>query len=151
MDTLDIRQFHQQDSEQVVELWRRCGLISATNDPYLDIERKLKVDPELFLVGERQGEIIATVMAGYEGHRGWFNYLAVDPGMRRQGYGRMIVKKAEKLLKERGAPKINLQVRTTNLNVIAFYRSLGYLQDDVISMGKRLIHDSPGDNHGRPD
>lgn len=148
MDTLDIRQFHPADTDDVVALWQRCGLISATNDPYLDIERKLKVDPDLFLVGDDDGTIIACVMAGYEGHRGWLNYLAVDPAMRRKRFGQEIVKTAEKLLVEKGAPKINLQIRTSNHQVIAFYRSLGYVEDDVISMGKRLIHDFTGEDNG---
>ena len=144
---MNIRPFHHNDTEQLVALWHRAGLISATNDPYRDIERKLLVDPDLFLVGEVEGRIVASVMAGYEGHRGWLNYLAVDPELRRQGLGRLIVAAAEDLLRTKGAPKINLQIRTSNLAVIAFYRSLGYLQDEVVSMGKRLVQDNPGDKH----
>lgn len=144
---MNIRPFHHNDTEQLVALWHRAGLISATNDPYRDIERKLLVAPDLFLVGELEGRVVASVMAGYEGHRGWLNYLAVDPELRRQGLGRLIVAAAEDLLRTKGAPKINLQIRTSNLAVIAFYRSLGYLQDEVVSMGKRLVQDNPGDKH----
>lgn len=145
--TMNIRPFHRADTEQVVALWHRSGLLSATNDPYRDIERKLLVDAELFLIGEQDGRVVASIMAGYEGHRGWLNYLAVDPERRRQGLGRLIVAAAEDLLRTKGAPKINLQIRTSNLEVIAFYRSLGYLQDEVISMGKRLVQDNPGVKH----
>jgi ribosomal protein S18 acetylase RimI-like enzyme len=80
-------------------------------------------------------------MAGYEGHRGWVNYLAVDPGRRRQGLGKDLMAAAERLLAERGCPKINLQVRSENADVIAFYVALGYMKDDVVSLGKRLVND----------
>ena len=81
-------------------------------------------------------------MAGYEGHRGWLNYVAVTPEHRRGGLGRAMVEEAERLLREAGCPKINLQVRTSNQAVIKFYRRLGYVVDDVVSMGKRLERDN---------
>lgn len=97
--------------------------------------------PDLFLVGELDGRIIAAVMAGYDGHRGWLYYLGVLPEHRRSGYGRVIVAEAERLLRLEGCPKLNLQVRTSNLEVIEFYRRLGFAIDDVASMGKRLEKD----------
>ena len=124
-----------------MELWSKCGLAVPWNDPRKDIARKLCVSPELFLVGLAEGRVVATVMAGYEGHRGWFNYLGVDPAIRRQGLGRAIVVAAEHLLTEQGCPKINLQVRDFNQGAIGFYRSLGYEVDPVVSLGKRLITD----------
>jgi ribosomal protein S18 acetylase RimI-like enzyme len=81
-------------------------------------------------------------MAGYEGHRGWLNYVAVAPEHQRLGLGRAIVKEAERLLREAGCSKINLQVRTGNDGAIGFYRRLGYAVDEVVSMGKRLEHDN---------
>ena len=80
-------------------------------------------------------------MVGYDGHRGWINYLATDPSMRRQGVGRVLVAAAEALLARRGCPKINLQIRSTNAHVAEFYRRIGYVDDDVISMGKRVVDD----------
>jgi len=133
-----IRPYAAADEEQVIELWHHCGLVVPWNDPKRDIERKLQVNPELFLVGILGERIVATVMAGYEGHRGWINYLAVAPECQRGGLGRRIMEAAEALLRERGCPKINLQVRTSNQAVIAFYESLGFSIDAVISMGKRL-------------
>jgi ribosomal protein S18 acetylase RimI-like enzyme len=82
-------------------------------------------------------------MAGYEGHRGWINYLAVSPHHRRQRIGRRIMEEAEKRLKAAGCPKINLQVRETNRSVIQFYERIGYTRDPVASMGKRLVPDDP--------
>ena len=111
------------------------------NDPYKDIERKLKVDPDLFLVGENAGSVIATVMAGYEGHRGWINYLAVSPLHQEKGYGRALMEQVEKLLQQRGCPKINLQIREANQDIIAFYEAMGYRCDKSITLGKRLEHD----------
>jgi len=81
-------------------------------------------------------------MAGYEGHRGWLNYLAVDPSHQRQGHARAIVNEAERLLRKAGCPKINLQIRTSNIAAVEFYRKIGYTLDDVVSMGKRLENDN---------
>lgn len=125
----------------MVRLWRECGLVAPQNDPAKDIARKLKVHPEWFLVGELDGTIVASCMAGYEGHRGWINYLAVSPERRKRGLGRQIMEKAETLLRAAGCPKINLQVRSSNADVIAFYESIGFGIDDVVSMGKRLEED----------
>jgi len=140
---VQIRPFAPADEPAVIALWERCHLTRPWNDPRKDIARKLQVRPDLFLMGTLDGEVVATVMAGYEGHRGWMNYLAVDPEHQRRGYGRGIVAAAEQLLRDAGCPKINLQVRTTNTEVIAFYQSLGYVLDDVVSLGKRLEHDGP--------
>ncbi|MEF3405350.1 GNAT family acetyltransferase [Agromyces sp. CCNWLW203] len=138
-----IRPFDVADTESVVALWRSAGLVVPWNDPHRDIERKLAVQPELFLVGEAAGVVVATAMVGYDGHRGWVNYLAVDLERRGERLGALLMAEAERLLTERGCPKLNLQVRSTNAGVIEFYRSLGYQVDDVASLGKRLIPDSP--------
>jgi ribosomal protein S18 acetylase RimI-like enzyme len=127
----------------VIALWSSCGLVVPQNNPVADIRRKLDVAPELFLVGIVDSRPVASVMAGYEGHRGWINYLAVAPAARGKGYGRQIMEHAEQLLRERGCPKINLQVRSANREVIEFYRRLGFSVDEVLSMGKRLVVDEP--------
>lgn len=135
---MEIRPFHADDEAQVVALWQRCGLVVPWNDPHQDIARKMDVQPELFLVGTRGASVIATVMAGYDGHRGWLNYVAVAPEAQGQGFGREIVEAAIAALRARGCPKINLQVRASNAAVMAFYQQLGFVVDDVVSMGKRL-------------
>lgn len=136
-----IRPFKQQDESGVIALWHTCALTRSWNNPSLDIARKLEVDPELFLVGEEDGLIIASAMFGYEGHRGWVNYLAVDPSHQRKGYATQLMEHGEHLLRAVGCPKLNLQVRSTNASTLAFYESLGYKNDEVISLGKRLISD----------
>jgi len=141
MTMIDVRPFEIGDEAAVVELWRKCALVRPWNDPHKDIARKLKQQAELFLVGSIGGRIVAAVMAGYDGHRGWINYLAVDPEHRSAGYGRTMMTEAERRLRDIGCPKISLQVRRGNSDVIAFYAALGYVEDDVISMGKRLEHD----------
>ena len=138
-DDLVIRPFQASDKAAVIDLWHRCNLVVPWNDPDEDIMTKLAFQPELFLVGTLDERVVATVMAGYEGHRGWINYLAVDPGCQRQGIGRRIMEKAQETLHALGCPKINLLVRATNTGVIAFYEKLGFKQDNVVSMGKRLI------------
>jgi len=142
MPKLKIRPYLTDDEAAVVRLWTDCGLVVAWNNPGRDIRRKLQVQPEMFLVGCLHARIVATVMAGYEGHRGWINYLAVDPGHQRLGLGRQMVAAAEKCLRKAGCPKINLQVRRTNAGVLEFYRCLGYSVDDVVSLGKRLEPDN---------
>ncbi len=139
---MDIQAFSEQYRGAVIALWQDCGLVVPWNDPSKDIDRKLQVAPELFLLGFVDGELVATVMGGYEGHRGWINYLAVRPSRQRGGCGRQIMAAVEALLRERGCPKINLQVRSSNQAVIAFYQALGYGVDDVVGLGKRLEHDS---------
>ncbi|MBU65617.1 MAG: GNAT family acetyltransferase [Cupriavidus sp.] len=136
-----LRPYRPADETVVVDLWQACGLTRPWNDPHKDIARKLTTQPELFQVGEIDGRLMATAMIGYDGHRGWVYYLAVDPQYQGRGYGRMLMARAEALLIERGCPKINLLVRDTNDAVLAFYDRLGYGRDAAVSLGKRLIPD----------
>ena len=139
---MQVRTFVDADTEAIVALWSDCGLTRPWNDPHKDIARKCSVSPELFLVGtDASGQLMASIMVGYDGHRGWINYLAVHPSQQRQGHARRLMALAEQLLTERGCPKLNLQVRAGNEVVIAFYESLGYTDDKTVSMGKRLIAD----------
>jgi len=138
MVQIAIRTYQVKDQMRVIALWRQCGLVVPQNDPEVDIASKMAWQPELFFVGDADGEIVATAMAGYEGHRGWINYLAVARKCQRLGYGRAIMDHAHRL----GCPKINLQVRSTNREVIRFYERLGFREDEVVSMGKRLIVDA---------
>ena len=138
---MKIRGFREEDEDRVVELWLRCGLLRPWNDPRKDIARKLRVQREFFLVGEVDGEVAAVVMAGYEGHRGWVNYLAVEPRLQGKGLGRQMMAEVERMLRSAGCPKVALQIRRSNLDLVRFYRGLGYSEDDVISMGKRLVDD----------
>ena len=138
---MNIRPFQLRDEDAVIQLWIDCGLVVPQNNPKRDIERKLKVNPELFLVGELDREIIASCMAGYDGHRGWINYLAVAPNFQRQNYAQKMMDEAERLLREVDCPKINLQVRSSNVGVIEFYKKIGFNVDDVTSLGKRLEED----------
>jgi ribosomal protein S18 acetylase RimI-like enzyme len=141
MMKMEIRPFDPSDEESVVQLWTDCGLVAPWNNPHRDIQRKLKVQSEMFLVASSDGRIIASVMAGYDGHRGWINYLAVHPSHQRTGCGRRMVEEAEKLLRAAGCPKINIQICTSNAAVIEFYKGIGFKTDDVISLGKRLEPD----------
>jgi ribosomal protein S18 acetylase RimI-like enzyme len=143
IDDLTIRPYQPGDEQAVIDLWFRCGLVVSWNNPRQDIERKLKVNPEIFLVGETGGRLVATCMAGYEGHRGWINYLATDPEYRRRGIAARMMAAAEEKLLAMGCPKINLQVRAGNDTAVAFYESIGYKLDDIKNMGKRLKEDEP--------
>ena len=135
------RAFQSADENAVIALWQRAGLLRSWNNPHKDIFRKLQVQSQWFLVAEQKHSIVASVMAGYDGHRGWINYLAVDPVCQGTGTGRQLMSHVEQLLLEFGCPKINLQIRRGNSDAIAFYEKLGYQPDDVVSYGKRLIED----------
>ena len=110
--TLDIRAFELADTEPVISLWQETGLTRPWNNPHQDIARKLRVQPELFLVAVDGSEIVGSVMAGYDGHRGWLYYLASSPERRGEGIGRRLVERAEELLIDLGCPKVQLMVRT---------------------------------------
>jgi len=137
-----IKPFRLSDQHAVIDVWRACGLTHPHNDPHKDVARKLKVNPEMLLVCETDGKIVGTVMVGYEGHRGWINYLGVLPEYQGQGLGRALMARAETLLAQHGCPKINLQVRASNTKVIQFYEKIGFRMDEVVSMGKRLEIDN---------
>jgi ribosomal protein S18 acetylase RimI-like enzyme len=138
---LRIRPYEDGDEKAVVSLWGRCGLLRPWNDPLKDIARKKRVQPDLFLVGVVDGAIVASVMGGYEGHRGWVNYLAIDPARRRHGVGRTMMDELERRFRAVGCPKMSLQIRRDNPEAIAFYERIGFTEDDVVSFGKRLEFD----------
>ena len=142
---LEYRPYRASDEAGVIEVWRQCGLIRPWNNPHADIERKCADSPELFFVGLRDDEPVATCMAGYDGHRGWFYYLAVLPALQRLGIATKLVEIAEAELVRIGCPKIDLMVRDGNRPAIDFYRRLGYDRDPVAVLGKRLLEDEPHD------
>jgi ribosomal protein S18 acetylase RimI-like enzyme len=126
------------DIEAVVRLWERCDLTRPWNDPQADLAHARSTPASAVLVARAEGELIASVMVGYDGHRGWVYYLAVAPEARRRGMGRRMMQAAEAWLREREAPKIQLMVRATNAAVIGFYERLGLERQDVVTLGKRL-------------
>ncbi|MFK4835334.1 GNAT family acetyltransferase [Microbacterium sp. ZW T2_14] len=139
--SIAIRPFELPDTEAVVSLWQATGLTRPWNNPYQDINRKLSVQPELFLVAVAAGAIVGSVMAGYDGHRGWLYYLASDPARRGEGIGRRLVEVAEERLLELGCPKVQLMVRPENNSAHGFYGALGYEAFETWATGKRLIAD----------
>jgi ribosomal protein S18 acetylase RimI-like enzyme len=139
--SIAIRAFQLPDTEAVISLWHATGLTRPWNNPHQDISRKLKVQPELFLVAVDGRDIVGSVMAGYDGHRGWLYYLASDPARRGQGIARNLVETAEQLLLDMGCPKVQLMVRPDNDIAQGFYEALGFEAFDTWATGKRLIAD----------
>lgn len=138
-NALRIRPFHEKDRSSVAALWSEVFADDPPrNEPRAVIDRKLRVQRELFLVAELRGDIVGAVVAGFDGYRGWVYHLAVDPGFRRRGFGRELMREAEARLRAVGCPKLNLQVRSSNAEVIAFYQRLGYSIEDRVSFGKVL-------------
>jgi ribosomal protein S18 acetylase RimI-like enzyme len=136
-----IRSFRPGDRDALIALWQACELTRPWNDPGRDIDRKLAVDPENLLVLDSDGDVVGSVMVGYEGHRGWISYLAVHPTHQRQGLARQLMDEAERRLRNLGCSKTNLQVRNGNASALAFYARIGFAADDVVSLGKRLLID----------
>ena len=138
---VEIRPFRPTDESAVLALWEASGLTVPWNDPAKDVARKLTVQADLFLVAVEGDQVVGSAMAGYDGHRGWVNYLAVAPRRRRHGIGRRLMVAAEAGLRDLGCPKINVQIRTSNIEALAFYAGIGFREDAVVSMGKRLEED----------
>ena len=136
--SFEIIRYDVRHQKAVVDLWEKCGLITAQNDHVEDIQRKLDFQPELFFIALLDGQLIGSVMVGYEGHRGWLNYLAVLPSFQRRGYGRRLVDKAIVELRKIGCLKLNLQVRESNASVVEFYKRLGFKEEERVSLGMRL-------------
>ena len=150
--TVRTRDFEAGDADAVIALWQASGLTRPWNDPRADIARCLETETSFLLVAEAEAGveneavpgasmIVGTVMAGYEGHRGWMYYLASDPEFRREGIGRALVAEAELRFEVAGCPKAMLMVRGGNDAAIGFYEKLGYTTEDVLVFGKRLIED----------
>ncbi|GAA1933871.1 GNAT family acetyltransferase [Microbacterium aoyamense] len=139
--TVEIRTFTLTDTDAVVALWQETGLTRPWNNPHQDISRKLRVQPELFLVAADGDEIVGSVMAGYDGHRGWLYYLGSSPSRRGEGIARRLVERAEELLIELGCPKVQLMVRPENNVAKGFYDAIGYETFETWATGKRLIAD----------
>jgi ribosomal protein S18 acetylase RimI-like enzyme len=134
-----IRPFQDDDRAGVEELWANVFADDPPwNAPALMIEKKLRVQPELFLVATAGMGIVGAVLAGFDGVRGWIYHLAVTPEWRRRGVGTRLVRAAEAGLSRIGCPKVNLQVRAGNYEVVSFYRKLGYETEERMSMGRRL-------------
>ena len=140
-DNFVFRDFEFADTACVVKLWQECGLTRPWNDPVKDIERKLTDRNGAFWVVCRDSAVIASVMIGYDGHRGTINYLAIAPAFQRSGIGAELMRRAEAFLIGIGCPKVSFCVRKDNHAVLAFYDGLGYAADDVHFLGKRLIPD----------
>jgi ribosomal protein S18 acetylase RimI-like enzyme len=136
--TFSIRSYRPEDLAAVVALWHDAGLARPWNDPARDIARKREIQPELFFVGESDGAIVASAMAGDDGHRAWVYYVAVGTRARGNGYGRALMQHVEATLRARGCAKLNLQVRADNHAAVGFYERLGYLREERIDFGKRL-------------
>ena len=141
MNKYNITIFEDKHRTQVIDLWKKCNLIKSWNDPNKDIDRKLKVNDNLFLIVEFNKVIIGSAMIGYDGHRGSLYYLAVDPKHQGKGVGKMLMKEIEKRLIEVGCPKINVFIRNSNIEVKEFYQSIDYEEQNCLVYGKRLIPD----------
>jgi ribosomal protein S18 acetylase RimI-like enzyme len=137
--TANIRPYREGDHDEVIALWKACfDYPSPHNDPEQAIRRKTSLNDNLFFVAESGEKILGTVMAGWDGHRGWIYSLAVENSRRREGIGRDLVTHAVKRLTERDCPKVNLQVMPGNESVVGFYRKLGFEKENRISMGLKL-------------
>jgi Acetyltransferases len=124
---------------QVVELWQETGLTRPWNDPDADLQRAMAGPTSTILVArDDAGSLLGTAMVGHDGHRGWVYYLAVQPSHQRQGVARALMSACEDWVRERGVLKIQLMVRHSNQDVIAFYNALGYVDGEVVVLGRFL-------------
>jgi len=136
--TLTITAIEDGDIADVIALWQRCGSTREWNDPAGDIALARKETNATVLVGRNDGAVVASVLVGHDGHRGWVYYVTVDPDHRYKAYGREIMTAAENWLRARGLQKLQLMVRGDNLQVRAFYESLGYYDQERVTFAKWL-------------
>lgn len=139
---VEVRPLEDADVDDVVDLWHEAGLTRPWNDPRTDIRRARAVWPELLLVAVDGDAVVGSVMAGYDGHRGWLYYLATAETRRGEGIGRLLVQEAEARLVALGCPKVMLMVRADNDAVLEFYDGLEYTRETSRVTGKRLIPDA---------
>jgi ribosomal protein S18 acetylase RimI-like enzyme len=135
---LTIAPIEDADIAEMIALWQRCGLTRPWNDPAADIALARKGANAAVLAGRDGNAIVASVLVGHDGHRGWVYYVAVDPDHHHKGYGRLMMNAAEVWLRGRGIEKMQLMVRPDNSQVQAFYQSLGYLEQERIVYAKWL-------------
>ncbi|WP_373007530.1 GNAT family acetyltransferase [Hyphomonas sp.] len=135
---LYIRDFREADRAALIALWEACALTRPWNDPNADVDRSIASRDATILVGTVEDTVVASVMFGHDGHRGWIYYLAVTPDRHTRGHGRELMAEAELWLTARGAPKVQLMVRGENETATAFYNALGYERQDVTVLGKWL-------------
>lgn len=145
IDPFVINEYNSDDETDLIGLWQECGLVVPWNNPRSDIARKMADSPELFFSGKIDGSLVASCMAGYDGHRGWIYFLAVAKSQQRNGLAAKLVAHVEAKLIDLGCPKLELMVRDTNREVIAFYEAIGFGLDPVRVLSKRLSDDAPHD------
>lgn len=138
-NNVDILVYRESDRKEVIRLWEVVFPGGAAwNKSEEVISTKLSTQPELFFVAVQDERVVGTILAGFDGVRGWVHRLAVCPNQRRRGLASLLMRRAESSLKEAGCPKVNLQVRASNLEVLKFYESLGYTVEKRASLGKAL-------------
>ena len=141
--SLNVTAIEDSDIAEVIALWQRCGLTRAWNDPAGDIALARREANATVLLGRHDGALVASVLVGHDGHRGWVYYVTVDPDCRHKGYGRAIMAAAEQWLRSRGIQKLQLMVRGDNAKVHAFYQALGYYDQERVTFAKWLDGRAP--------
>jgi ribosomal protein S18 acetylase RimI-like enzyme len=135
---LDIRPIEDRDVERVAALWENCGLTRPWNDPQADIALARRSPQAEVFVGLEGSRLIASVLCGSDGHRGWLYYLAVDPEQQMNGLGKRMVARAEAWLRAQGVPKVELMIRDGNESVRDFYEAIGYAVEPRVVMSRWL-------------
>jgi ribosomal protein S18 acetylase RimI-like enzyme len=135
---LGISAIEDRDIPEVIVLWQRCGSTRPWNNPEADIALARKGANATILLGRDNRVLVASVLVGQDGHRGWVYYVTVDPDHRFKGFGRMIMSAAEDWLRARGIEKMQLMVRGDNTQVHAFYQSIGYFEQERVVFAKWL-------------
>jgi ribosomal protein S18 acetylase RimI-like enzyme len=140
---LQIRAFRMEDGDALLALWKACGILAWEPAPKTTIHKKVSHSPEGFLVGLADGKVVASLIVGYDGLRGWLYRLAVLPEYRHRGIARALVEQAENWLRDRGCVRVKLQVEPRGQDAIGFYRAVGYEQQELFDMYKWLVKPEP--------
>ena len=138
MTDFEINPFHPTDITDIINLWERCDLLRPWNNPKVDIETAQKTDACRIIVGKKDNSLIASVLVGFDGHRGWIYYQAVHPKHQGLGYGKILLQAAEDFLKSYDCQKVELMIRPENHTIRKFYEKLGYEVEDRTLMVRWL-------------
>ena len=136
--TMDIKTFTEEYTDDVLSLWKSVNLCANIEEARADILTKLSFQPELFFVAIHHKDLLGTCMAGFDGHRGWIYYLAVNPNFQKRGIGKALIHHAEIALKKLRCSKVLLMVADENIEVSNFYKNLNFETSPVKVFGKKI-------------
>ncbi len=132
---MKIEEFSMDSYDDIIALWKKTGISVGSTDTKEEIEKMVRRNPDLFLIGKSDEKVISVVMGGFDGRRGYVHHLAVDPDCQKRGYGKTMIDELMSKFRKMGVHKVHLFIEKYNKGVVRFYHTLGWdIRDDLIMM-----------------